>query len=398
MSRMTRSAALVAAAALVAGAVAPVAAQDTSGAPLEGTLTLWHSYGSGAGTEADALAAALANVTTANPGLTVNVLPVDFGAIYNNWSLDIGSGATTPDLMIVPNDSLGQQTRDQLLAPLDALVPADVLAGEVPLAVEGSKVDGVLMQVPESLKAVAMYYDSAKVPTPPATTDELLQAVTDGTIKLGLVQGAYHDFGFAGAFGGTLMDETGKCIADQGGFAEAFQFLADLKAAGATFDPTYDNIAAGFKDGTFDVIIDGPWAAGGYVTSVPTVGVAAMPAGPAGPALPFTGVDGWLINPNSPNQQLAVDLAIALTSAENQKIFADTAYHIPANASVTIDNPISSQFAEAVASGYPRPQSAQFGAFWGPFGDALNKVLDTGADPVQAVADACAAMNTANGL
>jgi arabinogalactan oligomer/maltooligosaccharide transport system substrate-binding protein len=388
---------VAATAALLAGSMTPVAAQDASGA-LEGELTLWHSYGSGAGTEADALAAALASVQAANPGLTVNVLPVDFGAIFNNWSLDIASGATTPDLMIVPNDNLGQQTRDQIIAPLDALVPAEVLAGEVPLAVDGSKVDGVLMQVPESLKAVAMYYDSAKVATPPTTTDELLKAITDGTIKLGLVQGIYHDFGFAGAFGGTLMDETGKCIADQGGFAEAFQYLADLKAAGAVLDPTYDNIAAGFKDGTYDVIIDGPWAAGGYVTSVPTVGVAAIPAGPAGPALPFTGVDGWLINPNSANQQLAVDLAIALTSAENQKVFADTAYHIPANSSVTIDNPISEQFAAAVASGYPRPQSAQFGAFWGPFGDALNKVLDTGADPVAAVAEACAAMNTANGL
>ncbi len=396
MSRMTRSAAVLAAAALVVGSVAPVAAQDA--APLEGELTLWHSYGSGAGTEADALTAALASVKAANPGLTVNVLPVDFGAIFNNWSLDVGSGAPTPDLMIVPNDNLGQQTRDQIIAPLDELIPADVLAGMVPLAVDGSRVDGALMQVPESLKAVAMYYDSAKVATPPTTTDELLAAVTDGSIKLGLVQGIYHLFGFAGAFGGTLMDDTGKCTADQGGFAEAFQFLADLKAAGATFDPTYDNIAAGFKDGTFDVIIDGPWAAGGYVESVPAVGVAPVPAGPGGPALPFTGVDGWLINPNSPNQQLAVNLALALTNPENQKVFADTAFHIPANASVTIENPISEQFAAAVASGYPRPQSAQFGAFWGPFGDALNKVLDTGADPTAAVAEACAAMNSTNGL
>jgi arabinogalactan oligomer/maltooligosaccharide transport system substrate-binding protein len=396
MSRMTRFAGLAATAALLTGSIAPVAAQDA--APLEGELTLWHSYGSGAGTEADALAAALASVQAANPGLTVNVLPVAFNDIFNNWSLDVASGAPIPDLMIVPNDNLGQQTRDQIIAPLDALVPAEALAAMVPLAVDGSRVDGALMQVPESLKAVAMYYDSAKVATPPTTTDELLAAVTDGSIKLGLVQGIYHDFGFAGAFGGTLMDDTGKCTADQGGFAEAFQFLADLKAAGAVLDPTYDNIAAGFKDGTYDVIIDGPWAAGGYVESVPTVAVAPIPAGPGGPALPFTGVDGWLINPNSANQQLAVDLALALTNAENQKVFADTAYHIPANASVTIDNPISNQFAAAVASGYPRPQSAQFGAFWGPFGDALNKVLDTGADPVAAVAEACAAMNTANGL
>ena len=43
--------------------------------------------------------------------------------------------------------------------------------------------------VPESLKAVAMFYDTAKVATPPATTDELLAAVTDGTIKAGFLGG-----------------------------------------------------------------------------------------------------------------------------------------------------------------------------------------------------------------
>ena len=260
----------------------------------------------------------------------------------------------------------------------------------------GSKVDGALMQVPESLKAVALYYNTAKLATAPATTDDLLTAVKGG-LKLGLVEGIYHDYGFAGAFGGKLMDDTGKCIADQGGFADAFKYLADLKAAGAVFDPTYDNIAAGFKDGTFDAIIDGPWAAGGYVTAVPTLGVAAVPAGPAGPALPFTGVDGYVINPNG-QTDLATQFAIAMTGVDGQTTFANKAYHIPANSTVAITDPISKQFAAAVASGFPRPQSTQFGNFWGPFGDALSKVLDTGADPVASVAAACAAMNTASGL
>ena len=31
------------------------------------------------------------------------------------------------------------------------------------------------------------------------------------------------------------MDDTGKCIADQGGWADAYKYLADLKAAGAKF-------------------------------------------------------------------------------------------------------------------------------------------------------------------
>ena len=391
MSRLYKSAALAASLALVVG-VAPVAAQD---APLSGELSLWHTYSSGAGTELDAFNTVLANVQAANPELKITVTEVPFGDVFNKYQLEVASGGG-PDLVIVPNDSLGQLTRDELLAPLDGVVSAEALAELVPLAVDGSKVDGVLMQVPESLKAVAMYFDSAKVTAVPATTDELLQAVKDG-LKLGLIQGIYHDFGFAGAFGGTLLDESGKCIADQGGFAEAFQYLADLKAAGATVDVDYADIADGFKAGTFDAIVDGPWAAGGYLAAIPTLGVAAMPAGPGGPALPLVGVDGWLINPNG-NIELATAAALAMTSAENQAVFANTAFHIPANSTVAIDDPISEQFAAAVASGYPRPQSAQFGAFWGPFGDALNKVLDTGADPVAAVAEACAAMNTANGL
>jgi len=390
MKRSLITAGLAASLAISAG-VAPIAAQD----PLEGEITLWHTYSSGAGTELDALNQVIANVGAANPGLVVNVLEVPFGDVFNKWNLEVASGGG-PDLMIVPNDSLGQMARDGVIADLTDIVPAEALADLGTLAVEGSKVDGRLMQVPESLKAVAMYYNKDTVATPPATTDELIEAVKGG-LKLGLLQGIYHNFGFAGAFGGTLLGEGGVCAADQGGFAEALQFLADLKAAGAVIDPSYDNMANGFKDGTYDAIIDGPWAAGGYAAAVPNLGVAAMPAGPGGPSLPFAGVDGWLINPNG-NVDLAVKAALAMTSAENQKIFADTAFHIPANTTIAIDDPISEQFATAVAEGYPRPQSTQFGAFWGPFGDALNKVLDGGMAPADAIAEACVAMNTANGL
>lgn len=389
MSRLIKTAALTASLALVVGA-APVGAQD---APLAGDLTLWHTYSSGAGTELDALNTVLANVQAANPDLNITVLEVPFNDVFNKFQLEVASGGG-PDLMIVPNDSLGQLTRDGLLQPLDDLVPAEALAELTELSIEGSRVDGALMQVPESLKAVAMYYNTETVATVPTTTDELLAAVQGG-LKLGLVQGIYHSFGFAGAFGGSLMDETGRCTADAGGFAESFQYLADLKAAGATIDVDYNDIADGFKAGTFDAIIDGPWAAGGYVESVPGLGVAAMPAGPSGPSLPFAGVDGWLINPNG-DTALATAAALAMTSAENQAVFANTAFHIPSNSTITIDDPISEQFAAAVADGFPRPQSAEFGAFWGPFGDALNKVLDTGADPATAVAEACVAMNAAN--
>jgi len=273
------------------------------------------------------------------------------------------------------------------------------------LAIDGSSYtttggEAGIWQVPESLKAVAMYYNKDTVATPPATTDDLMTLVKGGA-KLGLLGGTniYHNFGWWGAFGGKLMDDQGKCIADQGGVADSMKYLQDLQTAGATFYPSYDNMAADFKAGKLDMIVDGPWAAGGYVQSVKNLGVVAMPAGPAGPSLPLTGVDGYNINPYGQNADLATQLATRLVQGDIQKLYADVAYHIPAAVDVPpSDNDISAQFAKAVQNGYLRPQTPLLNNFWGNFGNALQLVLESGADPTQAVADACSAMNTANGI
>ena len=108
MKRTLITAAMAVSLAVSAGVV-PVAAQDG----LEGDLTLWHTYSSGAGTELDALNTVIANVAAANPGLNVEVLEVPFGDVFNKWQLEVASGEG-PDLMVVPNDSLGQLTRDEI--------------------------------------------------------------------------------------------------------------------------------------------------------------------------------------------------------------------------------------------------------------------------------------------
>ena len=416
MKKHLRFAALVAGAAIIAAAcasggastapsaapesVAPGSAAPGSEAPagLTGEVSLWHSYSSGAGTELDALNQVLDTVKAANPDLTVEVLEVPFADIYNKWNTDVATGGG-PTMFIAPNDSLGFQSREGVVADLDALL-ADGLTDIGQVAVDGSKVDGKLFMVPESLKAVGMFYDTAKIATPPTTTDELLAAVKDGSVKAGFLGGtnAYHNFGWWAAFGGELMDDTGKCIADTTGVGDAHAYLVELQTAGATFYPNYDDMANAFKTGEIDLIIDGPWASGGYKTSLPTLGVAPMPAGPVGPSQPLTGVDGWYINPNTSDLELAVNFAKAMTSQDAQQVFVDVAGHIPANTSATVTDPITQGFADAVATGYPRPQVQQLDNFWDNFGNALQLVLESGTDPQQAVADACAAMNTANGL
>ncbi len=379
------------------GSTAPSTAPESQApAGLVGSVSLWHSYSSGAGTELDALNQVLDAVKAANPDLTVEVLEVPFSDIYNKWNTDVATGAG-PTMFIAPNDSLGFQAREGVIADIDSLLGGTV-ADTVQVAVDGSKVDGKLFMVPESLKAVAALYDSAKIATPPTTAGQLLNGVKDGTIKAGFfaIGQAYHNFGWWAAFGGQLMDDTGKCIADTTGVADAYQYMVDLQTAGAKMYANYDDMANAYKAGEIDYIVDGPWASGGYKAAIPTTAVAPMPSGPAGPAQPLTGVDGWYINPNTPDLQLAVDFATAMTTQASQQIMVDVGGHIPANANITISDPITQGFADAVETGFPRPQVKELDNFWGNFSNAWQLVLETGADPTTAVADACAAMNTAN--
>jgi arabinogalactan oligomer/maltooligosaccharide transport system substrate-binding protein len=241
-----------------------------------------------------------------------------------------------------------------------------------------------------------MYYDKSKVATPPATTDEMLAAQKAGDIQAGFSQGAYHNFGFWGAFGGKLMDDGGKCVADSTGVGDAHKFFAEMKAAGAKYYPDYAKFADAFGAGELNVIVDGPWASGGYKEKLgDNLAVTALPAGPKGPSQPLTGTDGWFINPNSENKELAAKVAL-LISTQYEQEFVDKAGHVPALQSATVTDPITSGFADAVENGFPRPQVKELDNFWGNFDNALNETLDKKTDGQKAVADACAAMNKAN--
>jgi arabinogalactan oligomer/maltooligosaccharide transport system substrate-binding protein len=50
---------------------------------------------------------------------------------------------------------------------------------------------------------------------------------------------------------------------------------------------------------------------------------------------------------------------------------------------VTAKDPLVTAFAEAAAAGFPRPQTVEFGNWWGPFGDAVTKVMEGKSEPVR---------------
>ncbi|TMD26668.1 MAG: extracellular solute-binding protein [Chloroflexi bacterium] len=395
-------------AALVAGLAIAATACSSGGSPaassgggggttaLTGSLTVWHSYGSGAGTEAQALKIVTDKIVAANPGLKLTIQDVKFDDLFKKFELESASGGG-PDLFIAPNDSLGKEARAGLFldvtAKLDGKLPNDSQ-----VSIDGSKVDGKFYMVPESLKAVAMYYDKSKIATPPATTDDLMNGIKAGTIKAGFdAHSSYHSFGWWAAFGGQLMDDKGKCVADTTGVGDAYKYFQDLQAAGAKWYDKYDDLASDFKAGKINLIVDGPWASGGYKDALKdNLAVAPMPSGPKGPSKPLTGVDGWYINTNSKSPDLAVSFALEMVKAENEQVFVDKAGHIPADTTIKIADPITQKFGDAVKSGFPRPQVPQLDHFWSNFDNALNLVVKTGADAKKSATDACTKMNQEN--
>ncbi|MCU0495368.1 MAG: extracellular solute-binding protein [Chloroflexaceae bacterium] len=387
-------AAATAAPAAPATTTAPAASTGGEMMKATGDITLWHAYSTG-GSEEKAMTEVIERAKAAFPEANINVLQIPFDQIFNKFQTEVTNGGG-PDLFIAPNDSLGSQVRAGLLADLSEYKGALEEAGIAPNAIEGMTVDGKLYAIPQSFKAVALFYNTEKVTAAPKTTEELLAAVKGGN-TLVLNQSAYHNFGWLPAFGGSLMDASGKCVADTTGGAEWLGFLKNLKAeSNVTFSSDGGQADSLFKEGKADMIVNGPWVLGDYKTALgDKLAVAPMP-GATNPAGPLTGVDGFYINANTANKAGAVALAMFLVNDESTKTFVDTAGHVPANTKVTIADPLVKGFADASATGFPRPQVPELDNFWGNFGDAVTKVLDGGADPATEITAACAAMNTAN--
>jgi maltose-binding protein MalE len=125
------------------------------------------------------------------------------------------------------------------------------------------------------------------------------------------------------------------------------------------------------------------------------LGVAPIPSS-TGDANPLNGIDGFYINPNSQNKDAAVGLALFLVGKESSQIYTNKAGHVPIRDDVEPADDLNAGFAQASATGLPRPQSVEFGNYWAPFGDMFTKVIEGVATPADAVNEACTAMNAAN--
>ena len=350
-------------------------------------VTFWHAYGTGSAEE-QALAKVLEQAAVDLPQYQINVLQVPFNDIYNKYRTDVASGSG-PDMFIAPNDSLGDDARNGLVADITDLAEGR-LGDYLPLAVEGMTVDGRLYGIPESLKAVVFWYNKEMLDTPPATTEEL-QALMEGGTPVALSFGCYHHYGFFNAFGGQIFDDNWTVVADQNsGVSDAMAYLNDLyQISKAEGWPKNDSEGlAPFTEGTVAAITNGNWAMGDYRAALgDNLGVAPLPAGPAGEAAPLLGVDGFYFNPNSTNQEAALEVALYLTGKEAQEIMMNEAGHVPANTTVEVTDPLIQSLLDAFENTVVRPQVPELNLYWSNF-CGTDEVFEAGVAPSEWVTTA----------
>ncbi len=355
------------------------------------SVTFWHAYGTGSAEEI-ALTKLLEQAKTDLPNIEINALQVPFNDIFNKYRTDVAAGGG-PDMFIAPNDDLGNDARAGLIADITDLA-AGKLGAYAPLSVEGMSVDGKLYGIPESLKAVAFWYNKDMLPAAPKTTDEL-KALMEGGTPISISYGCYHHWGFFGAYGGKIFDSNWKVIADQGGVADAMSYLNDLYQISKTNGwPKNDSDGlAPFSEGKVAAITNGNWAMGDYKKALgDKLAVAPLPSGPGGAANPLLGVDGFYFNPNSANKEAALEVALYLTGKNAQIVMMNEAGHVPARTDVEITDPLIQGLVEAFKTGYVRPQVPQLGLYWSNF-CGTDEVFEKGVPAADWVATATANAN-----
>ena len=360
-----------------AGLIALLAAGAAAAAPLK----LWHAYRGG---EEQALQQ-LSKEFTANTGQEVELLAVPYDAFSSKITSAIPHGAG-PDVFIFAHERLRQFVRLSAVAPSQLLKFQDAYLKP---AIDALEVDGVHYGWPLSLKCLALFHNTTRVPAGPKTTDALLALLpalsSPADNRFGLAYEAgdfyFHAPIFFG-FGGTLFGPDGKSQFNTPQMADSLTFIRTLQdqrwipqeASGAL-------VKSLFNDGRAAMVISGPWFAGEIdakvkyaISPLPIVSQTGLPM------QPFLGVEAAFVSARSAQQEQAQALAKFLSEGPAAVTRAVLGRQIPAalaayEAPEVRDDVVISSFRSAALQASPTPNTLEMTKVWEPMKLALRAVL-----------------------
>lgn len=327
-------------------------------------------------------------------GNTVKVLAdqSDFQAF--STAAQSGKG---PDIMFgIANDNLGTFQKAGLLAEVpDGIVNK---SDYVPMSIDAVSFDRKLYAIPLAMETYALFYNTDKVQTPPATMQDLI----DLGKKVGFqydVNNFYYSYAFIAANGGYVFKQNGGKLdpndigLNNDGAKKGLSMIKDFVITDKFMpaDIKGDMAKGNFQSGKIGLYIGGPWDVDGFKKANVNFKVAPMPT-LDGKAIPtFAGVQTAFVSASSKHQSEAWDLVKYLAANTALPLF-ETGNRIPVLNSIlendeVKNNEIMNAFATQAKNAQPMPNIPEMQAVWTPAGNALQLVTSGKATPDKAADD-----------
>jgi len=381
------------------------AGAQTDPASFEGEVTFWHGMTTESAIVTDEIIPAFVAMY---PNVSVNPLQVPFDQLQDKYTTEASAGGGA-DVVLGPSDWVGGFVESDIIRPLNNLGSDEFAASYNPAAIEGVTFDEQLYGIPQNINGVALVYNKALMPEPPATTDDLLAAAaeigaTAGNYGFGIFPQFYNNAAYLYAFGGTALTED-----SQSGFGSPetvawLTFLQGLTSAPGVFVGQDQNaVESLFNEGKLAAMMNGPWFTQNASENIgaENFGVAILPSVSSAenaPAKPFVGIQALYLNSNPDEDQARLALEFArFFSVQGTQALAEQAGQLPASNDVPLpsSNPNAQTWLDQYANGVPLPNDPKMNQVFEPADDMLNKVLNGDATPEDAATDAAETINNA---
>jgi arabinogalactan oligomer/maltooligosaccharide transport system substrate-binding protein len=341
----------------------------------------------------------------AHPGEQVDVLTFDTENLRQQFQTQAAAGAG-PDLVFGPSDQVGPLSLVKLLRPLDTTLPAGFFDRFVPASLD--TLDGHLWQAPDQVgNHLMLLYNRKLVPVPPTTHAELVATGRRLTARAGKPDATY---GFVlntsepywlapylGGFGGWVLDGSRKPTLDTPAMVAALRYLKSLRDEAGIMprEADYQVAETLFKEGRAAMIVNGPWAIGGYRSAGIDLGAASLPRLPNGNwPQPMIASKGYSISVNVPEAKLprVVGLVTYLTGDDAQRRDVAKLGFFPSSAAAFGDSslladPVLAGAREALGRGRRMPVVPEMRVVWDAMRPNLQDVMNGAKTPEHAAAD-----------
>ncbi|MDR7303811.1 extracellular solute-binding protein [Haloactinomyces albus] len=324
-------------------------------------------------------------------GYQVEVETVAFDQALNNFKT-AAQGGQGPDVLRAEVAWVAQLANNGLIKDLSETRLAKNTSDFLDVALASTKFEGKTYAVPQVTDTLALYYNKRKLAEagvqPPETWEELKEIAPKlgGRNAFFLNNDGYYALPFVYSTGGSLVDAESKTITvNSRQSVQGVRIAKDLLDAGAAQTAldrknSYNNMKTAFTSGRVAMVIDGPWAAAGFLESEAfsdpnNLGIAPVPGPTTAEGNSPVGGHNYVIRQGTDADEASTKFIECMSSAQSQATIAAELGLLPTRESVydspeVAANPIVSAFAPILETAHERA--------WIPAGDALFDPLNTG--------------------